>query len=84
MSIKKFCTFLCMGRCKSLGSLKSFLSYAPKLSGVSILCSCILSFLGAHPRGEWLQSDACYMAGGLSFLSSFRVHKLTVDCGCSS
>ena len=27
--VKEFCTFLCMERCKSLGSLKSFLAYAP-------------------------------------------------------
>ena len=37
-----------MERCKSLCSLKSFLSYAPQLSGVSILCFYILSFLKAH------------------------------------
>ena len=29
--------FLCMGRCKSLGLLKSFLSYASQLSRASIL-----------------------------------------------
>ena len=38
VSVKEFSTFLCMGRCKSLGSLKSFLSYSSKLSGASILC----------------------------------------------
>ena len=31
--VKEFNTFLCMGRCKSLGSLKSFLSYAPQHLG---------------------------------------------------
>ena len=35
--IKEFSTFLCMGRLKSLGSLKSFLSYACQLSGAGIL-----------------------------------------------
>ena len=43
--IKEFSTFLCMGRCKSLGSLKSFPWSAPLLSGAGVLC-----FLGAlHP-----------------------------------
>ena len=50
-----------MGRCKSLGSLKSFLWYAPQLSGASILCFHILSFLRVHSWGGynvmawWLQ-----------------------------
>ena len=35
--VKEFSAFLCMGRCKSLGSLKSFLSYASQLSGASTL-----------------------------------------------
>ena len=42
---KKFSTFLYMGRCRSLGSLKSFLWYAPQLSEVSILCFHIVSIL---------------------------------------
>ena len=37
--VKEFSTFLCMGRCKGLGSLKSFLGYAPQLSEASILFS---------------------------------------------
>ena len=41
-----------MGRCKSLGSLKSFLCYAPQLSGASFH---ILSFLRAH----WLTLEGC-------------------------
>ena len=32
--IEAFSAFLYMGRCKSLGSLKSFFSCAPQLSGV--------------------------------------------------
>ena len=36
--VKEFSTFLCMGRFKSLGSLKSCLWYAPQLSGA---LSCI-------------------------------------------
>ena len=40
-----------MGRRKNLGSLKSFLWYAPQLSGASVLCFHILTFLRAH-RGS--------------------------------
>ena len=36
--VKEFSAFLCVGRCKSLGSLKSFLWHEPQLSGASILC----------------------------------------------
>ena len=35
--VKEFSSFLCMGRCKSLGSLKSFLSYAFQLSWSNVL-----------------------------------------------
>ena len=71
-----------MGKCKTLGSLKSFLWYAPQLSGASILCSHILSFLRAHHR-EWMQSDGCQMAGILSFPSFLRAHWLTLEsCNC--
>ena len=63
-----------MGRCKSLAS---FLSYAPHLSGAGIPCFHILSFLRVH-HGEWLQSDSCWMADILSFLSSLGAHQLTI------
>ena len=36
--INEFSAFLYMGRCKSLGSLRSFLWCAPQLSEASILC----------------------------------------------
>ena len=36
--IKEFSAFLCMGRCKILGSVKLFLWSALQLSGASILC----------------------------------------------
>ena len=75
--VKEFSTFLCVGRCKTLGSLKSFLLYASQLSGASILCFHILSFLRAQCR-EWLQSDGCWTASILSFLSSFRAHQLSI------
>ena len=52
--LKKFSTFLCMGRCRSLGSLKSFLC-SPQLCWGRWAVSCfhILSFLRAH-CGAWL------------------------------
>ena len=45
-----------------LCSLKSFLLYAPQLSGASILYFHIPSFLRVHHQ-EWLQSDGCWIAG---------------------
>lgn len=42
------------GRCRSLGSLKSFLSYASQPSGARILCFSHPEILRAHRR-EWLQ-----------------------------
>ena len=71
-----------MGRCKSLGSLRSFLWYAPQLSGASVLCFYLLPFLRAHCR-EWLQSGGCNLMPArwqvffVSFLSSLRAHQLT-------
>ena len=53
--VNEFSTFLCMGRCKSLGSLKSVLSYAPQLSGARILGFLIQSPFRVHHWG-WLQS----------------------------
>ena len=44
--VKHFSTFICMGRCKSLDSLKSFLSYALHLPWVSIPCF-------SHPEPPW-------------------------------
>ena len=35
----------------------------------------------AH-HGAWLQSDGCYMAGILSFLSPLRADQLTIGGGC--
>ena len=53
--VNEFSTSLCMGRCKSLGSLKSVLSYAPQLSGARILGFLIQSPFRVHHWG-WLQS----------------------------
>ena len=44
--VKEFSAFLCMGRCRSVGLLKSFLSYALQLSRSSILCF-------SHPELPW-------------------------------
>jgi len=64
-----------MGRCKSLGLLKSFLSYASQLSGASILFFfCIPRLLGAHSR-EWLQLAAKSQAS--FFLGPLWAQKLT-------
>ena len=46
--VKEFSAFLCVGRCKSLVSVKQLLWYAYYLPGPSILCFHILSFLWAH------------------------------------
>ena len=76
--VKEFSTLLCMGRCKSLGSLKSFLWYAPELSG-PVSCFHILSF-------SWLTkgSDCSLMATRWQiflFLNSLSTHQLTLeDC----
>ena len=43
--------FLCMERCKSLGSLKLFLWYIPQLSGTDILYFSTLSSLRDYPQG---------------------------------
>ena len=54
---KEFSAFLYMGRCKSLGSLKSCLWYTPQLSGDSILYFHIPSFLRAHQLPPWLMLE---------------------------
>ena len=57
--VMAFRAFLCVGGCKSLGSLELSLSHASQPSWPSILCFHILSCLGAHRR-EWLQPDSWY------------------------
>ena len=44
--VREFSAFLYMGRCKSLGSLNSFLSYASRLSEANCLCFHLLSSSG--------------------------------------
>ena len=60
--VKEFSAFLCMGRCKSLGLLKSFLWYVPQLSGARILCFSGFTFGSA----VWWLLDGRY-----SFLPEF-------------
>ena len=60
--VKEFGTFLCMGGCKSLGLLKSFLSCASQQSGTRILSFSHPERLRAH-RTEWLQPGGCQITG---------------------
>ena len=48
--VKEF-SILCMGRCKPLGSLNTFLSYAPQLSGAK-------SYFSVHLK-EWQMVAPC-------------------------
>ena len=73
--LKDCSALLCMGRCKSLGSLESFLSYASQLSGASILCVSHPDFLWAHRR-EWLYLMAA-RSQVLVFLCTIRAQEFT-------
>ena len=76
--VKRFSAFLCMGRCKSLGLLKSFLSYASQLSGMSQLSDITIWYPPVSyafpvlsssvltwipPHREWLQPHGWVTAG---------------------
>ena len=50
IQVKEF-SILCVGRCKPLGSMNSFLSYAPQLSGANPVS---LFTLRSGPSGRWL------------------------------
>ena len=76
-------SFLCTGSSFQESGLTEIIPLiAPQLSGASILCFHILHFLKTH-YWEWLQSNGCWMAGVLSFLSSLRAHRLTICDGCN-
>ena len=79
--VKEFSAFLSLARCKSLGSLKSFLRYAPQLSGATILCFFILSLRRVRGWGwlPWLR--AWQWAAHLS--SSWVPLGLRVQGSCS-
>ena len=84
--VKAFSAFLCMGRCKNLGSQKSFISRAPQLSGATVSRIFTPEFLSAH-RGEWLQSDRCQIKGILFLLdcswgSEILIWRAGIDDDC--
>ena len=75
--LKEFYTFLCMGRCKSLGSLKSFLSYASLLSEATILT--FLSPAQAPQGSPWEVAGGCYEQQIFFFLGALWAQKFTLD-----
>ena len=81
--VKEFSAFLYMGRCKSLGSLKSLLGYAPQLSGAKALCFLILNFFQVR-LVRWLQELTARWQVFFSSLNPFRAHQLTFSCACNS
>ena len=52
--VKEFSVLLCMGRCKPLGSLNSFLSYAPQLSGAKSYFLIVYILYCLFSCGGWL------------------------------
>ena len=71
--VKKFSTFPCIRRWKSLGSL-TFPLICTSLSGASILCFLILSLLGCLGGGVRQEPPARWRANSASSLSSLRAH----------
>ena len=74
--LKELSAFLCMGRYKSLGSLKSCLWYIAQLCGASLLCFSYPGSLRAHLLTVcdgcnywWLGSLLTNMAGNTMFIS---------------
>ena len=65
--VNKFSTFLCIGRCKSLDSVKSLLRDAPELHRRSVLLFSILSPLWVH-TGTGCSAEG--LAAGSPFVSS--------------
>ena len=69
--VKEFSPFLCMGRCKSLDSGKSFLSYAAHYPAFFLHPE----FLSVYYR-EWLQPEICQITQVFfSFLSAPRAQR---------
>ena len=74
--VNEFSTFLCMGRCKSLGSLKSVLWYGPYLSRASILVFSFQNSLPVHSLcgcGGW-KFDGCSILCLLIWQTTFFIH----------
>ena len=70
--VKELSTFLSLGRCESLGSLKSFFQQAPQVPRASTMFFPILSPLRVHHWGQLMG-----LAAGSSFVSirsSLRAH----------
>ena len=68
-----------MGKHESLGSLKSFFSYASPFSGACILCFSHPEFFSAH-CWEWLQPDGYQiMQVFFSFLSALMAREFTFE-----
>ena len=80
--VKECSAFLCMGKCKSPDSLKSFLSYASQLSGpVSFVFQSGASF----PQGSlWAVAVSRMAARSQVFvLCSFGAHRVRLEgCNC--
>ena len=66
--VKEF-SILCMGRCKSLGSLNSLISYAPQLAGAR---SCLLVHLKVWFM--WQMAASCWTVNALSHFGSPHSH----------
>ena len=60
--VKEFSAFLCLGRCKNLGPLKSFISYASQLLG-PVPCAFSHPEFFRAPCREWLQPDGWQITG---------------------
>ena len=73
-------TFLCMGRCKSLDSLKPYVWYAPQLSGASVFTSWVSSGLIVGSGCSLMVARWQIFS---SFLSSLRAYQLTICGGCN-
>ena len=74
--VKEFSAFLPMGRCKSLGSLISFLLYTPLLSGASVFTSWASLRLTV---GTGCSLMAARWQMFFSFLCSLRAHWLILE-----
>ena len=75
--VKEFSAFVCMGRCKSLGSLKPFLSYASQPSGVSILCVSHSPQIPVLTIGSSCSLMATRQQVLFSFLAALQAQKFT-------
>ena len=82
--VKEFSAFLCLGRCKILDSLESFLCYASEQSGARILCFLILRLLRGWLIGEWLQQLLLDDVHPVSLPSSLREAVMWCLDGCGT